>query len=469
MQVEYIDHSGSDLLIANAARKSFGKGFETFSYVPRTPNGRSDDELINSLAEDKHWLPFRHPHITVACSEALPIARQLGKHQVGLCLSGDTEVTFVKKIKGSSNGTFTKSLNYIADMWFGKIKYQGGIKGKLNVTNSHIRVFNESTQRFETSHITNVIDSGIKDVFKITDNYGNTLKATENHQLLTNSGWKELKDITLSDMLIRSDIGETFARTEPRYNNWEDKQGRRSLRETILDVDNCDSCNKTFNKNELEADHIVPVNLGGTHTLDNLQKLCKECHAFKTKQERGATSGNTTLLPKYVEIVSIEYVGKEQCYDISVETIHNFLGNGFVVHNCWSEISRRYKTKDINFTYLDDRWRADVEDRRQGSGGLLPLSVQNILNNIQKRNIENCLNDYQEAMDNGAAPEQARYLLPQSMNAEWTWTGSLLAFAHVYNQRNHPDAQKEVQLFAIEVSRIMKELYPIAWRALTGV
>lgn len=460
---------GNDLLVANAARKSFGKDFTEFSYEPRSKNGRSDDELIQSLADDGHWLPFRHPHITLACSEALPIARQLGKHQVGLCLSGDTEVTFVKKVKGSSNGTFTKSLSHIADMWFGKIKYQGGLKGKLNVTNSHIRVFNESTQRFETSHITNVIDSGIKDVFRITDNYGNTLKATENHQLLTNSGWKELKDITLSDKLIRSDMGETFAKTEPRYNNWEDKQGRRSLRETILDVDNCDSCNKTFNKSELEADHIIPVNQGGLHTLDNLQKLCTECHATKTKQEREGITGSTTLLPKYVEIVSIEFIGQEQCYDISVDTIHNFIGNGFVVHNCWSEISRRYKTRNINFTHLDGTWRADVKDRRQGSGEKMSRELQAKLELIQANNINNCLNDYQEAMDIGACPEQARYLLPQSMNAEWTWTGSLLSYAHLYKQRNHPDAQKEVRDFAIAVSEIMKELYPISWFALTGV
>ena len=52
------------------------------------------------------------------------------------------------------------------------------------------------------------------------------------------------------------------------------------------------------------------------------------------------------------------------------------------------------------------------------------------------------------------------------MNAEWTWTGSLLAFAHLYKQRNHPDAQTEVKKFAIEVGKIMEELYPVSWKAL---
>lgn len=217
MQVQYVDHLGSDLLVANAARKSYGKGFEEFSYTPRSPNGRSDDDLINDLARDGHMLPFRHPHITISCSEALPIARQLGKHQVGLD---------------------------------------------------------------------------------------------------------------------------------------------------------------------------------------------------------------------------------------------------------WSEISRRYKTKGIKFTFLDGTWRFDIEDRHQGSGELMPRELQAKLELIQANNINNCLNDYQDALDLGASPEQCRYLLPQSMNAEWTWTGSLLSFAHLYKQRNHPDAQTEVKNFAIEVGKIMEELYPISWKAL---
>src|SRR5690606_6779301 len=87
LKAEYVTHLGDDLLVANTARKSFGKGFETFRTIedgPRTPRGRSDEQLIYDLAKDGHYLPFRHPHITLSCSEALPIARQLGKHQVGL-------------------------------------------------------------------------------------------------------------------------------------------------------------------------------------------------------------------------------------------------------------------------------------------------------------------------------------------------------------------------------------------------
>lgn len=86
MTIKYVAHMGTDLLVANAARKSFGAGFTNFRTRedgPRVPSGRSDEELIDSLATDGHWLPFRHPHLTVECDAPIPIARQLGKHQVG--------------------------------------------------------------------------------------------------------------------------------------------------------------------------------------------------------------------------------------------------------------------------------------------------------------------------------------------------------------------------------------------------
>lgn len=134
----------------------------------------------------------------------------------------------------------------------------------------------------------------------------------------------------------------------------------------------------------------------------------------------------------------------------------------------WSEISRRYKTRDIVFYQIDGRWRSNVKDRRQGSGGLLPDLIQNDLDLIQRRNISSCMKDYAEALELGASPEQARLLLPQSMEVSWTWTGSLLAWAHLYHQRTHPDAQAETREFAEAVGEIMAGLYPYAWRALTS-
>ena len=82
MQVQYITHSGSDLLVVNAARVSFAKESKQFN--------DKDQKLITYLAEHKHWLPFRHPQVTLRCKAPLPIARHLGKHQVGFSWSEES-------------------------------------------------------------------------------------------------------------------------------------------------------------------------------------------------------------------------------------------------------------------------------------------------------------------------------------------------------------------------------------------
>lgn len=131
----------------------------------------------------------------------------------------------------------------------------------------------------------------------------------------------------------------------------------------------------------------------------------------------------------------------------------------------WSEISRRYKKKDLTFHYLDNTWRAEPADVRQGEGSLLPN--QSFLNHVQHRNIAACLEDFSDALDAGACLEQARFLLPQSMDVLWTWTGSLLAWYHVYHMRNHPDVQKECRDFASLLPRLIGSIYPVSWGFLT--
>lgn len=108
MHVEYVDHMGSDLSVVNAARVSFNKRSDVL--------GKSDKHLIAFLArgcrtsewEDlieeakfgtpeevegvlryvksmpTHWTPFGHTAVTLHVKAPIFVARQLGKHQVGL-------------------------------------------------------------------------------------------------------------------------------------------------------------------------------------------------------------------------------------------------------------------------------------------------------------------------------------------------------------------------------------------------
>lgn len=107
MNVELLDHHGSDLLVVRAARVSFAKDTDwEYDFCDCCTEAKDkaelcdcslgrylserDTKLINYLAREKHVLPFRHPQITLRCKAPIFIARQLGKHQVGLSWSEES-------------------------------------------------------------------------------------------------------------------------------------------------------------------------------------------------------------------------------------------------------------------------------------------------------------------------------------------------------------------------------------------
>ena len=76
MDVEFLDHMGSDLTVVNAARVSFDKEHDEFDY-------KTDRGLIKYLAQHNHWSPFAHCSASFRVKAPIFVARQLMKHTVG--------------------------------------------------------------------------------------------------------------------------------------------------------------------------------------------------------------------------------------------------------------------------------------------------------------------------------------------------------------------------------------------------
>lgn len=76
IDVEYMDHMGSDLTVVNAARVSFHKEHDEFDHT-------TDRGLIKYLARHNHWSPFAHCSATFRVKAPIFVARQLVKHTVG--------------------------------------------------------------------------------------------------------------------------------------------------------------------------------------------------------------------------------------------------------------------------------------------------------------------------------------------------------------------------------------------------
>ena len=108
INVEYIDHMGMDLSVVNAARVSFHKtskelvknDISLIQYLARGMSKAERDKILQEalaandretlldcferLDADPHWSPFAHTCVSLRVKAPIFVARQLGKHQIGL-------------------------------------------------------------------------------------------------------------------------------------------------------------------------------------------------------------------------------------------------------------------------------------------------------------------------------------------------------------------------------------------------
>ena len=130
----------------------------------------------------------------------------------------------------------------------------------------------------------------------------------------------------------------------------------------------------------------------------------------------------------------------------------------------WNEVSRRYVDEEP-VIFCPEAWRARPEGSiKQGSGAEHPDSE--LWRGAYLKRLEYAVSMYEEMIDDGIAPEQARMLLPQAMMTSWIWTGSLMAFRRVYDLRIDAHAQAETQEVAQLIGEHCYVLFPKAWEAM---
>ena len=131
----------------------------------------------------------------------------------------------------------------------------------------------------------------------------------------------------------------------------------------------------------------------------------------------------------------------------------------------WNEVSRRYVDDKPRF-FSPSSWRPRSQDKKQGSDKHDIIPDMRQAWKVYESAIHNISKTYGILLEMGVAPEQARMVLPQSMMTEWYWTGSLAAWSRVCRLRVSDDAQAETERIALDISREMKQLFPVSWAAL---
>ena len=143
-----------------------------------------------------------------------------------------------------------------------------------------------------------------------------------------------------------------------------------------------------------------------------------------------------------------------------------FIARQLVKHQVggnWNEESRRYIDSEPEF-WLPEYFHYRPTHAKQGSGEIHKHS--NVLRNGMYDHTAHCLRQYQDLLGFDVAPEEARMVLPLNTMTNFIWTGSLLFFRRVIEQREDAHAQLAAQEFAAKLKEVVKPIYKHGYIAL---
>lgn len=118
---------------------------------------------------------------------------------------------------------------------------------------------------------------------------------------------------------------------------------------------------------------------------------------------------------------------------------------------CYADKPNRKKTKDYEIVTPQTIIRAE-----------LPGKVNSAAEPYAEA-IANCYHLYEELLDAGVPPEDARYVLPNATVSEIVITANFRELRHFFCVRTNPRAHWEIREIAIEMLKIMKEEAPIVF------
>lgn len=120
-----------------------------------------------------------------------------------------------------------------------------------------------------------------------------------------------------------------------------------------------------------------------------------------------------------------------------------------------NSISGRYVDFSESFWKLDKLRKQSIDSKQGSSNEILddPELIKewyNVINLSQAT--------YKKMVSKGVAKELARTILPLALNTTFIWTGSFLAFLHLFNLRLKPDAQEETRIIVSSMLEQTKQL-----------
>lgn len=298
---------------------------------------------------------MRHSQLSIAASARMVLDN-------AACVTGDTEVYRNQ----SSHDPFSKrpAIITLKELWETKHKHNSGLR------RMKIRSVDEPTGEIFYNRVVDVFNNGMKDVFECKTLHGYHIKATDDHRFMRDDGeWQEFREFCLGDMIavngrvdallkICIECGAELSKegalrcrscaSKIENSPWNRKQAEEAATSTdasfssarqrwACQKDKKDVCERCGAKMDAGVKLDVHHKDGNPYNNEpeNKLTLCHPCHMWLHNRHDYFGQPFQHRYVDYDEIVSIEYIGEEEVFDLQLEAPnHNFIANGFVAHNC---------------------------------------------------------------------------------------------------------------------------------------
>ena len=505
--VTLVDVMGDDAAVVQAARVSYGEGTKSVS---------DDRGLIRYLMRHAHSTPFEMAELKFLFRIPMDAWRQQIRHRTA-CLAGETELYFdlPGAEKRGRRQLHRVRLDELHRRWTGGTAVRFDPERKPThrdrIRGMKLRMCDEATGDIRHTHVRDVWESGVKPVFRVTLENGRALQMTADHRCLTADGWRTLAEATGlrrgagADCTWRADAPAFAVNGVPAHRDRAWLADRRAAGLSVTQIaDDAGVSDHTVRKSlaryGLQFTAAETARQSGLtrrgrrqtvrkrgplvgEALENVRRARsggvveagRDLTGFWDRHGDPASPPTAKRLPRvrrlrrgWSRVARIEYAGEKTTYDVAVEgPFHNFVADGFVVHNSVNEYSTRYSVAvDAAQTTDPAAWRSQAATNRQGSGDLLPADVGEALSAAEADLQARARATYEARLEAGVAREQARKDLPLSTYTEAYWKIDLHNLLHFLRLRMDPHAQKEIRDYAATVGeKIVAPLFPLTWEA----
>lgn len=276
------------------------------------------------------------------------------------CLSGDTVININRAKKGGK-----VTIKHLYLKCHGDPSQTYGPNYNTNIP-TNIRAYKLDENRIHLHEIKDVVYSGAKPCYLLTLKNGAMIKATPNHLVQTDKGWRKLLLLKPNDnIMIDSPLPQKNNKNKARnydkmvgglwfhpfarkfksnsYARGWDKtiEYHRAMYEAHINNLTLDEYKKILKYDEKKAKKLKFINIKKNNIhhkdrnhLNNIPENLVEIAKYKHKKLHADYSLFGQGTPRFSKVESVKFSGIEDTYDIICEDPYrNFVANGIVIHN----------------------------------------------------------------------------------------------------------------------------------------